>query len=116
MTSTYCINSIGEHEVVNSVTIEVKLLTSWICEQDLNQNIQQVFLKIQEVSSHFLGQDEMFCYIMQWLFIASIWQCFTAYKQNIGKRAYMQKFSNRTCADKKPKQKKITVESKIFAL
>ena len=68
------------------------------------------FLKIQEVSSHSLGQDEMFFHIMQWLFIASIWQCFTAYKQNIGKRAYMQKFSNRTCANK------ITVESKIFAL
>ena len=28
LTSTYCINSIGEHAVVNSVTIEVKLLTS----------------------------------------------------------------------------------------
>ena len=63
------------------------------------------FLKIQEVSSHSLGQDEMFCHIMQWLFIASIWQCFTAYKQNNGKRAYMQKFFNRTCANKKPRQK-----------
>ena len=114
MTSTYCINSIGEHAVVNSVTIEVKLLTSWICEQDLNQNIQQVFLKIQEVSSHSLGQDEMFCYIMQWLFIASIWQCFTAYKQNIGKRAYMQKFSNRTCANKKPKQKKLLLSLRFL--
>lgn len=48
LTSTYCINSIGEHAVVNSVTIEVKLLTSWICEQDLNQNIQQVFLKFKK--------------------------------------------------------------------
>ena len=72
------------------------------------------FLKIQEVSSHSLGQDEMFCHIMQWLFIASIWQCFTAYKQNIGKRACMQKFSSRTCANKKPKQKKILLSLRFL--
>lgn len=60
LTSTYCINSIGEHAVVNSVTIEVKLLTSWICEQGLNQNIQQVFLKFKKYQVILLAKMKCF--------------------------------------------------------
>lgn len=36
------------------------------------------------------------------------------HKQNIGKRAYMQKFSNRTCANKKPKQKKLLLSLRFL--
>ena len=115
MTSTYCTNSIGEHAVVNSVTIEVKLLTSWICEQGLNQNIRQVFLKFKKYLVILLAKMKCFVILCN-DYLLPAFDNVSQHKQNIGKRACMQKFSSRTCANKKPKQKKNTVESKIFAL
>lgn len=113
LTSTYCTNSIGEHAVVNSVTIEVKLLTSWICEQGLNQNIQQVFLKFKKYLVILLAKMKCFVILCN-DYLLPAFDNVSQHKQNIGKRAYMQKFSSRTCANKKPKQKKILLSLRFL--
>lgn len=113
LTSTYCTNSIGEHAVVNSVTIEVKLLTSWICEQGLNQNIQQVFLKFKKYLVILLAKMKCFVILCN-DYLLPAFDNVSQHKQNIGKRACMQKFSSRTCANKKPKQKKILLSLRFL--
>lgn len=113
LTSTYCTNSIGEHAVVNSVTIGVKLLTSWICEQGLNQNIRQVFLKFKKYLVILLAKMKCFVILCN-DYLLPAFDNVSQHKQNIGKRAYMQKFSSRTCANKKPKQKKILLSLRFL--
>ena len=113
LTNTYCINSIGEHAVVNSVTIEVKLLTSWICEQNLNQNIQQVFLKFKKYLVILLAKMKCFVILCN-DYLLPAFDNVSQHKQNIGKIAYMQKFSSRTCANKKPKQKKLLLSLRFL--